>query len=428
MLKVCAVPKGSIGDQLHIKKGDILLSFDGYPAVDEMDYLFSDSLPSFSMEVRRGERTFTVQVEKDEDDSLELELEADQNIRTCHNHCIFCFVDQMPEGMRESLYVKDDDYTMSFACGNFVTLTNLNDADLDRIIRLKLSPLYVSVHTMTPELRCQLLRNRFAGKIVDQIDRLAKAGIVLHTQAVIVPGMNDFEDLGKSARKLFSYYPTVRDMAVVPTGLTKYREGLTLIPDVDGDYSARFLDYVDKLNEEFGVPFVLAADEYYIKAGREFKPASFYGEFEQIENGIGMTSKFIADFYDEVRSVTLKEPKRTLTISGTSAAGVVGTLLETANQRIQGLSARVLSIKNKFFGESVTCTGLLVGEDIAEAIAPYADEVDEVILPGNTMKEFEDVFLDGMTLKQLKQKTKIKNIRVNRDGGAGFFALLSTLK
>ena len=413
---------------MHIKRGDVLLSFDGYPAVDEMDYLFADARSSFTMEIKRGEKILTVAVEKDEDDSLELELEADQTIRTCHNHCIFCFVDQMPKGMRESLYVKDDDYTMSFACGNFVTLTNLTDADLDRVIRLKLSPLYVSVHTMTPELRCQLLRNRFAGNIVDQIDKLAKAGIIMHTQAVIVPGMNDFEDLGKTARKLFSYYPAVRDLAVVPTGLTKYREGLTQIPDVDGAYSSRFLDYVDGLNEEFGVPFVLAADEYYVKAGREFKPASFYGEFEQIENGIGMTSKFLADFFSEVRSVILKKPKRTLCIAGTSAAGVVEPLLETANQRIAGLTASVLCVKNKFFGESVTCTGLLVGADIAEALAPYAEKIDEVILPGNTMKEFEDVFLDGMTLKELKQKTKIKNIRVNRDGGAGFFTLLSTLK
>lgn len=428
MLKICAVPRGSIGEQLHLKKGDQILSFDGYKAVDEMDYLYADTLSSFTMEIKRGEETFTVEVEKDEDEPMDLEIETNQVIRTCHNHCIFCFVDQMPQGMRESLYVKDDDYTMSFACGNFVTLTNLSDEDLDRIIRLKLSPLYVSVHTMTPDLRCKLLRNRFAGKIVDQIDKLAKNGISIHTQAVVVPGMNDFEDLAGTARKLFSYYPAVKDLAVVPTGITKFREGLTYIPDVDGEYSARFIDFVDKLNEEFGVDFILAADEYYIKAGRPFKPAEFYGEFEQIENGIGMTTKFIADFYESLGEIKLPKKKRSLSICGVSAGVALEPLVQAANEKIQGLEASLLPIKNKFFGETVTCTGLLVGCDIYEALLPYVGTVDEIILPGNTMKEFEDVFLDGMTLKDLKKKLKFKNIRVNRNGGMGYVQLLSTIK
>lgn len=428
MLKICAVPRGSIGEQLHLKKGDEILSFDGYRAVDEMDYLYADSLSSFTMELRRGEETFFVSVEKDESESLELEIETEQTIRTCHNHCIFCFVDQMPKGMRESLYVKDDDYAMSFACGNFVTLTNLSDEELERIIRLKLSPLYVSVHTMNPDLRCALLRNRFAGKIVEQVDKLCKGGITLHTQAVIVPGRNDFDDLGETARKLFSYYPQVKDLAVVPTGITMYREGLTQIPDVDGAYSAKFLDFVDSLNLEFGVDFVLAADEYYVKAGRAFKPASFYGEFEQIENGIGMTTKFTSEFYESLSECALPKKKRSVTICGVSAATVLEPLLASANEKIHGLEAELLPVKNTFFGETVTCTGLLVGRDIYDALVPYVKKVDEIILPGNTMKEFEDVFLDGMTLKELKKQLKFKNIRVNRGGGFGYVKLLSTLK
>lgn len=428
MLKVYSVPRGSLGEKLHIKRGDEILSFDGFKVVDEMDYIYADSLSSFTMEVRRGKKTFTIKVKKDEYDSLDLQFEPIEKIRTCYNHCIFCFVDQMPKGMRESLYVKDDDYTMSFACGNFVTLTNLKDEDLDRIIRLKLSPLYVSVQTMDPELRCKLLRNRFAGKITEQIDKLAKAGIVMHTQSVVVPGMNDFNDMEKTARKLFSYYPTVRDMAVVPTGITKFREGLPFIPDVDGEYSARFLDLVDKLNEEFGVNFILPADEYFIKANRPMKPAEFYGEFEQIENGIGMTTKFTGEFLEALTEFELPSPKKTLCVAGTSASPIIENLLSLANEKIEGLDAHVLTVKNKFFGETVTCTGLLVGCDILEAIAPFAGQVDEVVLPANTMKEFEDVFLDGMTLEELQEKSHIQNIRVNRDGGNGLVAILSTLE
>lgn len=428
MLKICAVERGGVGAKLHLKKGDEIVSFDGYPAVDEMDYLYADSRPSFAMEVRRGEETFRLDVEKDEEDSLRLRFEGNDAIRTCHNHCIFCFVDQMPKGMRESLYVKDDDYTMSFACGNFVTLTNLSEEDLARIIRLRLSPLYVSVHTMTPELRCELLRNRFAGKIVGQIDALAKAGIVIHAQAVVVPGKNDFEDLGATARKLFSYYPQVKDFAVVPTGLTKYREGLTEIPDVDGDYAARFLDYTDALNEEFGANFVLAADEYYIKAGRKMKPASFYGDFEQIENGIGMTAKFTSEFFEALSDAKLPRRKRTLCICGTSAGPIVQELCDAANARVEGLEARVLVVKNDFFGETVTCTGLLTGRDILCALQEAKGSYDEVLLPANTMREFEEVFLCGMTLKELRRQLGFKNIRVNREGGEGFYRLLSTLK
>ncbi|MGN1234411.1 MAG: DUF512 domain-containing protein [Christensenellaceae bacterium] len=428
MLKVCAVERGGIGAQLHIRKGDVILSFDGYEAEDEMDYVYAESLASFRMEVKRGEEIVAIEVEKEEDETLGLSFERQEKIKTCHNHCIFCFVDQMPKGMRESLYVKDDDYTMSFACGNFVTLTNLSDRDLERIIRLKISPIYVSVQTMMPQLRCKLLRNRFAGKIVEQIDTLAKGGIVIHAQSVVVPGMNDFDDTEATARKLFAYYPMVKDLALVPTGITKYRDGLYPIPDVDGEYAARFLDLIDRLNEEFGVNFLLPADEYFIKAGRPFKPISFYGEFEQIENGIGMSTKFISEFMEAMGDAALPRPKRSLAVTGTSAGPLIEELCQSACERIKGLSAHALPIENDFFGHTVTCTGLLTGQDMLRALEQVKGTYDEVILSANTMREFEDVFLDGMTLKELKAKLRFKNIRVNRDGGAGFFRILSTQK
>ena len=416
MLYVKAVKRRSAAARAGWKKGDRIRSVGGAPAVDELDLLFYEGE---EVEVCvEGKGSCRIRPE-------EIEVYAEGAIRTCRNHCIFCFVDQMPKGMRESLYVKDDDYTMSFECGNFVTLTNLSEEELDRIIRLHLSPLYVSVHTMDEALRCELLRNRFAGKIASQIARLAEAGIRIHCQAVIVPGKNDGEDLARTARKLFSRYPQVCDLAVVPTGLTKYREGLTFIPDAGKEESAAILDLCDALNAEFGVNFVLPADEYFIKAGRPFKPASFYGDFSQIENGIGMTSKFIAEFREALSPARRSKPARVLCVCGTSAAETVESLCRMANQVVENLEAHAFPVKNQFFGESVTCTGLLTGRDIAAALQAEAGKVDEVLLPSDTMKSFEEVFLCGMTLQELRHTLRFCKIRVNADGGEGLFRLLA---
>lgn len=437
MLKITKVKRNSIAKELGLETGDFVLAFDGYPAEDELDYLYYCTLPAFTLTVRdkNGEREQVFEVKKEEDEELGLEFEKNTSIRTCHNHCLFCFVDQMPKGMRKSLYVKDDDYSMSFTCGNFVTLTNLPDEGLERIIRLKLSPIYVSVHTMNPELRVKMLRNRFAGKIADQIKRLAEGGIEIHCQAVIMPDMNDGEEFAYTARELFRYYPFVKDVAAVPTGITKYRDGLYSISDVDGAYSEKFLDLVDSLNGEFGVNFILPADEYFVKAGREFKPASFYGEFEQIENGIGMTTKFQTETREALlrlgENFRLKKKKKSVIVSGVSAAKVNRALAEEAEKKIGNLRVDILPVENDFFGSTVTCTGLLTGRDILAALQKYRAEqggFDEVILAGNTLKEFEDVFLCGMSLKELKSKLGFKNIRVNRKGGYGLVEILSAKK
>ena len=427
MLKIRKVKKNSIAHGLGVEAGDEILSFDNFPCEDELDYLYYSNLSSFRMTVKdkREGKEHEILVEKAETEELGLTFEKQTKIRTCYNNCVFCFVDQMPKGMRESLYIKDDDYSMSFACGNFVTLTNLPDCGLERIIRLNLSPLYISVHTMNGQLRAELLRNRFAGKIVEQIDSLAKAGIEMHCQAVIVPNKNDGDELAYTARELFKYYPTVKDLACVPTGLTKYRDGLYEINDVDEEYSVKLLDQVDKLNEEFGVDFLLPADEYFIKAEREFKTADFYGEFEQIENGIGLTRKFIDEAEETLASLPekkLKKPRKVLVISGVSAQKINRKLAEQVMRKIDGLSVEVLAVENEFFGKTVTCTGLLTGTDIANAVENYLKnnaKPDKILLPANTLKEFEDVFLCGMTVKQLKKRVGCK-IGVNRVGGAGF--------
>ena len=284
---------------------------------------------------------------------------------------------------------------------------------------------------MNPELRVKLLRNRFAGKIVEQIDTLAKAGIEIHCQAVVVPNMNDGEELKYTARKLFEYYPTVKDLAVVPTGITKYRVGLYQIPDVDKEYSEKFLDIVDELNSEFGVNFVQPADEYFIKAEREFKPLSFYGDFEQIENGIGMTSKFISEVKSALENIgenaALKKRKKTLVISGVSAAKTLSLLLEETVKKVDNLSAEVLAVENEFFGKTVTCTGLLTAVDVLKSIEEYCEkggEFDEVLIAGNMMQETKEVFLCGTTLKQFKKRLRRKRVLVNREGGYGFVRAL----
>ena len=433
MLKVKKVYKNSIAKRIGLEKGDELVKIDGHTVYDELDFLFVESALKCLLTVRdkrKGEE-HEILVEREEDEAWGVEFVHEEKIRTCHNRCLFCFVDQMPKGLRKSLYVKDDDYSMSFACGNFVTLTNLKDEELDRIIRLGLSPLYVSVHTMNPELRVKLLRNRFAGKIVEQIDTLANAGIEIHCQAVVVPNMNDGEELKYTARKLFAYYPRVKDLAVVPTGLTKYRVGLYQISDVDKAYSEKFLDIVDELNSEFGVNFVQPADEYFIKAERELKPVSFYGDFEQIENGIGMTSKFVAEVKSALENLdenaTLKKPKKTLVISGVSAEKTLSLLLEEVVKKVGNLSAEVLAVENEFFGKTVTCTGLLTAVDVLKSIEEYLEkggEFDEVLIAGNMMQETKEVFLCGTTLKQFKKRLRRKRVLVNREGGYGFVQAL----
>ena len=413
MLEIISA-KSKLAKKFKLKKGDIILSFDGIEAEDTLDYIFNDSKTSFKMIVKSTDGTQReIIVKKEEDESLNLTFKGEEKIKTCQNKCIFCFVDQMGDGMRDSLYVKDDDYTMSFMCGNFVTLTNVTDKELERIIRLHLSPLYVSVHTMDEKLRCELLGNRFAGKIVEQLKKLADEKITIHCQAGIVPGKNDGSNLEYTARKLFEMYPYVQDLAVVPTGITKFREGLAVIPDFTKDQAVALLDLCDKLNGEFGANFLLPADEYFVRSGREFKPAEFYGDFSQIENGIGMTSKFISEFEESVYNFELKSLRRVAVITGVSAYNTIEKLCVTANKAVNNLKSFAIPVENKFFGSTVTCTGLLTGGDIADALERNKDKYDIAIIPANTLKEFEDIFLDDMTVKQLRNRLKGKKILIN---------------
>lgn len=420
MLVISTVEKTGIGKEIGIEKGDKLLAFDGKDVVDVLDYLYYDTLNRFSITVEdKNGRVTTCEIEKEDDETLGLNFCDDGlNIRTCHNNCIFCFVDQMPKGMRDTLYVKDDDYRQSFLCGNFVTLTNLTDKDVERIIRLHLSPLYISVHTMNGELRKKMTNNRFADKINYYINTFAAHGIRMETQVVLVKGYNDGEELEYTARQLFKYYPQVETMAVVPCGITKYRDGLTKIDDVTAEYSAQVIELVRKLNKEFGVNFILPADEFYFKAGIEVEPYEFYGGFNQIENGVGMTAKFEKELDDAL--CKRKYNKKFLAISGTSAYEFIKRSAEKVQNLCKGVDIHVVGAKNYFFGETVNCTGLLTGGDIYRAATEFGDDYDVLVLSHNTLKETEDVFLDGMTLVGLSQKLG-KPIRITDGSGESFF-------
>ncbi|MBQ7373460.1 MAG: DUF512 domain-containing protein [Clostridia bacterium] len=427
MLKIKAVEKNSIGDELGLEKGDEILAFDGNNAVDILDYLYYDEREFFTLTVRQTNGDVSsCEIEKYEDESLGLTFEDDNlAIKTCHNHCIFCFIDQMPCGMRDSLYVKDDDYRQSFLHGNFVTLTNLTKEDEDRIVRLNLSPLYISVHTMNGELRKQMTGNRFADKITSQIEKFAKNGITMHTQVVLARDFNDGKELEYTARELFKYYPNVKTMAVVPVGMTKFRDGLTKIRDIDSDYAKSVIDLARALNAEFETNFIQLGDEFYFRAGLQVEPYEFYGDFAQIENGVGTTAKFLKEIDENLENRTFN--KKILLISGTSASEFIKEQAKKVEKVTKGLSVKVLSVKNEFFGETVNCTGLLTGQDILKAVQNDGDGYEIVVMPSHVLRENTNLFLDGMTVDELAEKTG-KKIRITDGTGESFVKALSLNK
>lgn len=424
MLIIKEVEKNSIGEELGLEKGDIILAFDGHNAVDVLDYLYYDEREFFTLTVRQknGDES-TCEIEKYDDESLGLTFESDNlEIRTCRNKCAFCFIDQMPPNMRDSLYVKDDDYRQSFLCGNFVTLTNLTDEDVERIIRLNLSPLYVSVHTMNGELRKTLTGNRFADKITEYLKVFSAHGIIIHTQIVLARGFNDGKELDFTARELFKMYPYVKTMAVVPVGMTKFREGLTQIEDIDPIYADGVISQIKSLNSEFGVDFIQPADEFYFRAGKEVEKFEFYGDFSQIENGVGTTAKFLKEIdesllYGEFNS-------KLIVISGTSAYEFIKEQTEKVMKAVKGVEIKTIAVENEFFGHTVNCTGLLTGKDIIDKVNKDGEGYEYIVMPCHVLKENTDLFLDGITVSDVEKQTGQK-VRITNGSGESFVKALS---
>ncbi len=416
MLKIKTVRKNLIADELGIKKGDEVLSFDGFEAIDILDYLFYDSQTFFTLTVKSGDVVVDYEIEKDEDESLGITFVSDNlEVKTCRNKCLFCFVDQMPKGMRPSLYLKDDDYRQSFLHGNFVTLTNVSSDEIDRIIRLNLSPLYISVQVTDSEIRKALLGNRFAGDILEKLKKLSDNGIKMHTQVVLLAGVNDGVVLDKTCRDLHAL-SGVLSVAVVPCGITKYRQNLYKIDDFDAGYASCVIEQIKLLNKEFNSNFIKPADEFYFKCGKKVENVDFYDDFAQIENGVGVTAKFLDEFNNSLKKTRGKGSY--LLICGASAYNFINECADKVASFVQGVSIDVVKVVNEFFGQTVNCTGLLVGQDIFNAVSCYLKDkkYDYLVIPSVCLKCDEDVFLDGVTLKDLAKKLKVKIIVTDGSG------------
>lgn len=391
--------------------GDRLVSVNSNPINDVLDYRFYTTERKLKLEIETaGGKRKIVKIKKDEYDDLGLGFDTylmDKQ-HCCKNKCIFCFIDQMPPGMRDTLYFKDDDSRLSFLFGNYVTLTNLTDADIDRIIKMHISPVNVSVHTMDPALRVEMMKNPFAGESLKFLGRLAEAGIKLNTQLVLCPGINDGEQLEYSLEELGKLYPAVQSIAAVPVGMTRFRDGLPELRPYDAESSRSVIDIIDCFNAHFsyyhGETIAYAADEFFIKAGLDMPGEEYYGSYPQLENGVGMCrlleSEFTAALDDE--SLVMTKAKTLTMVTGTAAYELIKRLSGKAEERFPLLKINVVEVKNRFFGESVTVSGLLTGADMLETLK-NTDAGDEIIIPGNCLKRDEDVFLDDMTPSQLSE-------------------------
>lgn len=406
--KIIRIHPEGIAEELELEVGDVLLSINGNEVKDILDYKFliADEYVEVDIEKPDGE-VWTYEIEKEYDEDLGVDFQSSimDQARSCSNKCIFCFIDQLPPGMRETLYFKDDDSRLSFLQGNFVTLTNMKDSDIDRIIKYKISPINVSVHTTDPELRKKMLNNRFAGNVYERLQKLASAGITMNCQIVCVPGVNNGEELVKTVEDLYKLYPAVQNVAAVPVGSTKYREGLYNITLFNGLTAQKEIESIkllqDRYIKEIGAPFIRLSDEFYVLSRHTIPDNEFYTGFEQIEDGIGM----IRYLRDAIES-TLPNLREDIKGEFTFATGVLaydeivsmGNAIMAKNNKIK---INVKKIINRYFGETITVAGLLTGKDIMEQVGEDLNS-GKIILPVNMLKSGEKVFLDDVTLDQMQ--------------------------
>lgn len=413
-LEIIKVQKSGIAAEMGLGPGDRLLSINGHPLRDVIDYHFWVQEPDMEVEVARADgEMWSLDIEKDEGESLGLEFPPMQ-IKRCPNKCVFCFVDQMAPGLRKTLYVRDEDFRFSFLYGSYITLTNLTKTDKQRIVDQHLSPLYVSVHATEPDLRRAILRNPKAPDVMEEMRFLADHGIALHTQIVLCPGLNDGEHLKRSIEDIAGLYPAVRSIAVVPVGLTWFREDKQPVTPITAPYARKILKVVERYQKQFrkhfGETLVYPSDEFFIKARQEFPSLACYEELPQLENGVGLVPLFQSEFERLVRKFELKAARR-LRIALPTGISFAGYLADAAGQlaRITNLELVVVPVTNRLFGPTVTVTGLLSSESILDALkAGGADKPwDAVFLPSITMRDEKDTFIDGMTLREFKKNVGV---------------------
>jgi len=423
-LVVAEVHSGSIAEEMEIEVGDRVLAVNKDELNDIIDFQFGIAEEDFTLLIEKidGEQ-WEIDIEKGPGEFLGIEVEAisADGLKLCRNNCTFCFVAQMPKGMRPTLYDRDDDYRLSLTQGSFITLSNLSEEELVRIISLHLSPLYISVHAWNSEVRARLMKNPNAGRLSEQITRLAEAGIGVHAQVVLVPDHNDGDVLAETVERLSELYPAVQSIAVVPVGLTRYREHLTPLRGFSSQEANQILDQGESWQKAFfervGQHLVYFADEFYVLAGREFPEASVYDDFPQLENGVGMARKFITELESSWKLLPETVAKRQVhLITGTSAQGLFELWSNRLMDRVNGLNITVHSIRNDFFGSLVTVAGLLTAQDIALQLGDLLGE--EFLIPQVMLKADENLFLDDQSVEWLEGKVNGKARIVENNGFA----------
>lgn len=422
-VKISEVDAGSIAAKKKINAGDMLISINGNEINDVLDYRFyiNDTKLMLSLKTAEG-KSKLVLIRKDEFEDIGLEFETylmDKQ-RSCKNKCIFCFIDQLPKGLRKSLYFKDDDSRLSFLFGNYITLTNLTDSEAERIIKMHISPVNVSVQTMNPELRVKMMANPKAGESLKYLRKFADAEIAINTQLVLCPGINDGAELKRSLNELAAMYPSVQSIAAVPVGLSDHRDGLYQLKPYNRETAREVIDIINCFNEEFkkehGEIIAYAADEFYLKAELEMPKAEYYNGFPQLENGVGMWALLESEFDEALDECETKELDRAVTVvTGKAAYPLISALAEKAERQIKGLSVKVIAAENKLLGSMITVSGLLCGADIISALDGL-DLGEELIIPPNCLRSEGDMFLDDMTVEGLSDKLKVK---VTQNGSSG---------
>lgn len=426
--KISQVKEGSIAWEMEIEPGDELLSINGETIEDVFDYhyLVNDEYIELLIRKPDGEE-WELEIEKESEEDLGLKFENSlmDEYRSCRNHCVFCFIDQMPSGMRETLYFKDDDSRLSFLQGNYVTLTNMSDHDIDRIIHYHLAPINISFQTTNPKLRCEMLHNRFAGDIFPKVQRLYEAGIEMNGQIVLCKGLNDQEELERSISDLTKYLPYLKSVSVVPVGLSKYREGLyPLVPFTKED-AEQVIDTIEawqkKLFPQYGLHFVHASDEWYLLAKRELPEESRYDGYLQLENGVGMLRLLKEEICAELEKHKGDERKRKISFAtGRLAYPYIQSYAAQIQEKYPNLEILGYEIRNDFFGERITVSGLLTGQDLLEQLKEK-DLGECLLLPCNLLRSGEDVFLDDIRVKELENQFQTP-IRIVEEDGADFVA------
>lgn len=409
-----SVEEGSIAYELELQPGDVLLKVNKNQIEDIFDYQYMVEEEKLLLLVRKANgEEWELEIEKDfgEDIGITFSSSLMDDYRSCHNKCIFCFIDQMPEGMRDTLYFKDDDTRLSFLQGNYVTLTNMKDKDLDRIIKYRLGPINISIQATNPELRCKMLQNRFAGDIMDKIKKLADANIPMNSQIVLCKDINDKEELERSIEELSGYMPVMASLSVVPIGLTKFRQGLYPVEPFFKDEARDVLAIIHKwqkrLTKEKGSRFVHASDEWFLLADLALPEEEYYEGYGQLENGVGMLRLFITEFDDYLSTLTPDNRKHTVSIATAKLAyPTIQYFADEIMRRYPNIKIHVYCITNHFFGELITVTGLMTATDLVEQLKDK-ELGERLLLPENVMKADEDIFLDDITLNQFQRTLQV---------------------